>query len=489
MNKYLKVYANKRMLTTFLLGFSGGLPLALTAGGSTVQGWLSDAKVDLTSIGYFGLIGLPYATKFLWAPFIDSVSPPLLSLRRGWMVISQICLIASLLLMAHMDPATRLDLFALVGFLVAFFSASQDIVIDAYRTEILEKKEEVGAGAAAYVSGYRIATVVSGGAALAMSAHMPWTQVYYIMAVLSTLGVITILLSPEPKISRGKKKFDFEEMVASPFAEFFRRQGGMEILLFIMVYKLSTLMSTALMTKFLLTLGYEKDMVGYTNKVFGLIATIGGTVAGGALMVKFGLKRSLWIFGAIQSLVGLSFVVLPHVNSVVPEFKNVSLIAMVCIDNLMMGMGTAALTGFMMSFVNKKFTGTQLALLTSVMAVSRVILIGPAGSIVEAIGWDMFFFMTVPLAIPGLLLLSHFDTWQIEATDSKRLSWFMKLNIAVFMGALLALITPPVWNWQQMPDAAHWAEKIGAFGILFVVIVGVIRPHVAGKSRRRKALA
>ena len=245
-------------------------------------------------------------------------------------------------------------------------------------------------------------------------------------------------------------------------------------------------MATSLMTKFLMDIGYAKDLIGYTNKLFGLVATIVGTLAGGSLMGSFGLKRSLWIFGIFQSFVGLSFVLLPRLVLLEPEWKEMWLILMVVVDNFMMGLGTAALTGFMMSFVNRQFTGTQYALLTSVMAVARVILIGPSGVIVEKIGWDMFYILTVPLALPGLLLLYQFDHWQTEAAKvSQRLSWASLLNIAVFMASLLLLVTPPVWRYFGWSQPAHWAEQGGAFGILLVVLLGVVKPYLVVSHRSR----
>lgn len=487
MTKYISVFANKRMLTTLLLGFSSGLPLALTS--TTLQAWLTQSKIDVATIGRFALVGLPYALKFLWAPFIDSVMPPIFGLRRGWMILSQIGLFLSTIALGALDPAQNLTMLSLVALLVAFFSASQDIVIDAYRIEILSE-DEMGAGAGTYITGYRIAMVVSGGIAFIMADHMSWMAVYISMACVNLIGMTTIFFSPEPKIEREKANYDFKKMVVSPFLEFFERTGAMEILLFIMIYKISTLMATALTTKFLIGLGYSLTMIGTTNKFAGLIATIVGTLMGGSLMTRFGLKKSLWFFGMLQSLVGLTYFFLSHLAVSAPDMKDVWLVLIVCLDNFMMGLGTAALTGFMMNFANRQFTGTQYALLTSVMAVSRVILIAQAGVIVEKIGWDMFFLSTIPLAIPGLLMLTRYEHWQTTASKlHAKIPTFEAVEIAVFVVSLIFLASDPIWsflkamtNISEFEAIRSWFTIAGAWGIVAVVAAGLIRPRLQAKS-------
>lgn len=473
------------MLRTLLLGFSSGIPLALV--GSTMQAWLSDEKIDVATIGQFALVGLPYAMKFLWAPLMDFKALPFLGLRRGWMVVCQIGLFATTIGLAFTSPSATLSLYSLMAILVAFFSASQDIVVDAYRTEIIDDDDELGAGAGVYITGYRIAMVVSGGLALVLADHMSWTMVYSLMAVINLVGLVTILFSPEPKITRKLgKTVSFKNSVAMPFVEFFQRSGAMEILIFIMIYKLSTLMATSLTTKFLLELGYTKTMIGAVNKGFGLAATIAGTLAGGSLMVKFKLKRSLWFFGVIQALVGVTFFVLNHLVVSMPEHKDLWMVIVVSTDQFFMGMGTAALTGFMMNFASKQFTATQYALLTSVMAVSRVILIAQAGVLVEWLGWNGFFLATVPLAIPGLLLLSRFDHWQTHSTQtsSKGIPKFDLALLTLFIASLIALSSDPIWQWAGMKETGEMCVKAGAFGVVAVVFIGLIRPYTAFASKK-----
>jgi PAT family beta-lactamase induction signal transducer AmpG len=353
-------------------------------------------------------------------------------------------------------------------------------VIDAYRTEIVEDEKELGAAAGTYVTGYRIATVVSGGLALILADHLSWTSVYLLMAVINCVGLITILCSKEPTITRKVKVVSFKDSVVLPFLEFFQRHGAMEILIFIMVYKISTLMATSLTTNFLLELSYSKTAIGAVNKGAGLIATILGTLCGGSLMVKFGLKRSLWIFGFAQALVGLTFCVLAQVagNS---DMKHLWLITIVSLDNFMMGLGTAALVGFMMNFTSKQFTATQYALLTSVMAVSRVILVAHAGDLVKMMGWNWFFIATVPLAIPGLLLLNRFDQWQTISTQPAhaRIPKFDLVLIVLFVASLLCLSSDPAWQLLDMKDVAKDATLAGACGVVLVVFAGLIRPYIS----------
>ncbi len=478
-SKYLSVFADKRMLIVLILGFSSGLPLALT--GATLQAWLTDAKMDIATIGLFALVGLPYTMKFVWAPFLDRYALPFLGLRRGWGVVSQIGLFLSISTLAFIDPVARLDIFSAVAFLVAFFSASQDIVVDAYRTEILDKSA-YGAGAGIHVSGYRIAMLISGGAALVMADQMSWKYVYLTMAAISLLGLVTLLLSPEPDIKRASKSAHLKETVVGPFMEFFQRSGAMEILIFVMIYKLSTLMATALTTKFLIELGYSKTLIGSTNKVAGLIATIIGTLVGGSMMAKLGLKRSLWIFGVIQSLVGLTFWVMPQIAALEPGLRETGLIAIVSIDNFMMGLGTAALLGFTMTVCSQQFTGTQFALLSSLTAVTRVILVAQAGVIVEKIGWGTFFLSTIPLSIPGLLLLSRFDQWQKPSLRLKnKIGLFDQITIFVFMFSILALSSDPLWRWLDLKDLGQQIVMAGAIGVVFVIAAGLLKPYLIRK--------
>lgn len=490
MNRYLKVFTDTRMLAIFFLGFSSGLPLSLA--GPTLQAWLSDAKIDIGTVGLFSLVGLPYTLKFLWAPVMDSYKLPILGrlgLRRGWAVLTQVGLIGAIALLALINPTEQLGLFSMMAFVVAFFSASQDIVVDAYRTEIISK-EAYGAGAGIYATGYRVAmTFVSGGIALVLADYWSWTAVYLLMAAINSVGLVTILISKEPKIQRTTKKISFKDSVVSPFLELFQRSGAMEILIFVMIYKLSTLMATALLTKFLLDVGYTKTMIGSVNKIAGFVGLLLGTIAGGSLMVKFGLKKSLWIFGVVQSLVGITLCGLIYTAGLEAGYREAGLIAIIGLDNFVMGLGTVALMSFMMTFCNQQFTGTQLALFSSLTAVTRVVLVAHAGFIIEKIGYTAFFLFTVPLAIPGLLLLRRFDHWQTASTNLK--AKFMKADlilVMIFMVSLVGIASDPLWRMGGLPEAGDWIVKLSAAGVIFVVLAGLIKPYLKiGKDGLSKA--
>lgn len=475
----LKVFADRRMFVILLLGFSSGLPFALT--GSTLQAWLSDAKLDISTIGLFALAGLPYTCKFVWAPLLDHYALPFLGLRRGWGFVAQVALALSIAAMAFVDPVKQLDVFALLALFVAFFSASLDIVIDAYRTEILEESQ-YGAAAGIHTAGYRIAYLVSGGATLIMADHVSWKIVYLSMAALALLGAVTLLFAAEPVVPRRAHLRGLRATVLAPFVEFFRRRSAMEILLFVMIYKLSTMMAVALTTKYLLSLEFSKTVIGSANKGAGLVATIVGTLVGGSLMARLGLKRSLWIFGVLQSLVGLTFWALPYISA--DGFREIGMFAVISVDNFMMGLGAAALMGFMMQVISKQFTGTQFALLASLTAVTRVILAAHAGTIVEHIGWGTFFLATIPLAIPGLLLLRHFDRWHAEgeAPTTLTTTHLGRYDIAIltcFMLSLLALSSDPLWRWLDLKALGENIVLAGAVGIVAVVLAGVARKGTA----------
>lgn len=395
------------MAVVLLYGFSCGLPLALT--GQTLQTWMADVKVDLTVIGIFSLVGLPYTLKFAWAPLLDRYMPPLLGRRRGWILIAQIGLILAISAMAFTNPLASPAALAFFAFLVAFFSASQDIVVDAYRAELLPA-EELGAGTGIYIMGYRLAMLVSGGLALILADHMPWGTVLLLVAATMSVGVVTSLLAPEPKV-KAKPPKSLREAVVEPLVDFFSSKGALEILLFILLYKLGDVVAGMMTSPFLVQLGFTKTVIGSVYKVTGMVATIVGGLAGGAVLYKIGIKRSLWIFGIIQCVSNLAFMVLAQTG------QNYSmLVTAVAIENLSGGMGTAAFTAFMMSLCNKSFTATQYALLSSLMAVARVFIGAPTGYLAKSVGWEQYFLISALLAIPGLLMLLRYNAWD-KATD------------------------------------------------------------------------
>jgi MFS transporter, PAT family, beta-lactamase induction signal transducer AmpG len=399
----LHVLMSRRLVATLLLGFSSGIPIGLT--GSTLQAWMFDQKVDLSVIGWFSLAGLPYTLKFLWAPLMDRFVPPLLGRRRGWMLLTQLGLVVTILALGFSSPHASIRLTALLALLVTFFSASQDIVIDAYRTDVLEESER-GLGASATILGYRLAMLVSGALALFLADHyMNWHAVYATMAATMLVGIGASFWAPEP--SRAiKPPRTLTEAVVLPFLEFFKRRGAFEILGFIFLYKLDAVIAVALTTPFMLELGFTKTDIAAVTKGIGLAATILGSFLGGALMVRLGLLRSLWIFGIAQGISGLSFWLLAHVGHQYPI-----MVLAIAAENICSGMGNAAFLAFIMSICDPRFTATQYALLSSFMALNRVIAAAPMGWVAKTVGWETYYLLSVVAMVPGLLLLTRYRRW------------------------------------------------------------------------------
>lgn len=413
----LQVFQSRKMAALLFLGFASGLPLFLTS--KTLQAWMSVEGVDLKSIGLFSLVGLPYSLKFIWSPLLDRFVPPFLGRRRGWLVLMQGALILAIAAMALQQPRQALQLLAFNAVLIAFFSASQDIAFDAYRTDVLEKWE-MGAGAAVAVLGYRIALLVTGSLALILADQMPWQTVYLLMAFLMAVGLFTTFWAPEPKQLRLPPA-SLADAVKLPFIEFFQRSGllrGILILLFIVLYKLGDALVNNMSTPFLLPntgLGFSQTDIGAIQGGMGLLATIVGTLAGGAVLSKIGINRSLWVFGGLQAVSNLAYFLLAQVG------KNYSVLLLtINIENFCAGLGTAAFVAFLMSLCNPSFSATQYALLSSLMAVSRDILVAPAGSLAKATGWPMFFLISIVAALPGLLLLPVFAPWNSQSVDMPR---------------------------------------------------------------------
>lgn len=382
-----------------MLGFASGLPLALTGG--TLQAWATVADVSLQNIGFLTLIGTAYTLKFLWAPLVDRYAPPLLGRRRSWIFITQLLLAASIAGMGLFSPGNNLGMLAALAVLVAFLSATQDIAFDAYSTDVL-RKEERAAGAAIKVLGYRLAMIVSGGLALILADQwLGWENMYFLMGGFMAVCAIATTLAPEPEVvARAPRTLGLA--VVEPLVEFFRRRGALTILLLIILYKLGDAFAGALSTTFLLRgAGFSVSEVGTINKVFGLAATIIGALAGGSIMARFGLYRSLMLFGLLQALSNFGYWVLavtpPHLYSMA---------MVVAIENLCGGLGTAAFVALLMALCKQEFSATQFALLSALSAVGRTYLAGPlTPPLVESLGWPGFFVVTVLIAVPGLILL------------------------------------------------------------------------------------
>ncbi len=390
------------MLVALLMGFSCGLPLLLTI--SVLQAWMKEEGVDLTVIGMMALVGLPYTLKFLWAPFLDRFTLPFLGRRRGWLLIAQITLMAAIVGLGRTNPANSPWMVAFAAFLVTFFSASQDIVVDAYRREDLSD-EELGLGSSLYVNGYRVGMLLASGGGLIMADYMPFSMVYLIMAACLLPGIVTTLLAPEPETPAGTPK-NLRGAVLDPLVEYFSRTGALWILAFVLLYKVGDTMASAMTIPFYLDIGFSKSEIGAVVKLFGFWATIAGSLIGGILMIRLGINRSLWIFGFLQAASTAGFALLARVGYSIPLLSSV-----IAFENLSSGMGTAAYVAFMASITNKKFTATQYALLTSLMGVPRVLASAPTGFLAKNVGWEIFFISCALIAIPGMLLLLKFAAW------------------------------------------------------------------------------
>lgn len=402
------------MAALLLLGFSSGLPLFLTS--KTLQAWMTVEGVNLRSIGLFSLVGLPYSLKFIWSPLLDRFVPPFLGRRRGWLALTQGALLFAIAAMALQQPRQALQLLAINALLIAFFSATQDIAADAYRTDVLEERE-MGAGAAVFVLGYRIALLITGSLALILADRIPWSTVYLLMALLMAVGLVSSFWAPEPR-QQERPPESLSEAVILPFGEFFQRSGftrGALILVFIVLYKLGDALVNNMSTPFLLKTGFTQTDIGAIQGGMGLLATIVGTLVGGGILSKLGINRSLWVFGALQAVSNLAYYVLAVLGKNYPF-----LVLTINIENFCAGLGTAAFVAFLMSLCNQRFSATQYALLSSLMAVSRDILVAPAGGLAEATGWPLFFLLSIVIAIPGLLLLPVFAPWNPRPIPTPR---------------------------------------------------------------------
>jgi PAT family beta-lactamase induction signal transducer AmpG len=397
-----------RMLVAFVMGFACGLPLLLTI--SLLQAWMKEEGVDLSVIGLMALVGLPYTLKFIWAPFFDRYTLSFLGRRRGWLIVAQLALVLSIIILGFSDPVDQPWILASAALLVTFFSASQDIIVDAYRREDLSDKE-LGLGSSLYINGYRMGMLLASGGGLILADYFSFSGVYLIMAGCMLPGIVTTLIAREPDQPEGTPQ-TLKDAVIQPLVEYFNRSGAFWILAFILCYKIGDTMASAMTTPFYLDIGFTKTEIGTVVKLFGFWATIVGSLVGGVLMLRLGINRSLWFFGILQALSTAGFAALAHMGHSI-----VGLSAVIAFENLSSGMGTAAYAAFMASITNKKFTATQYALLSSLMGVPRVLASAPTGFLAERLGWETFFITCTLIAIPGLLLLRKVAPWHTTITN------------------------------------------------------------------------
>lgn len=397
---------NRRMLICVFTGFSSGLPLYLLI--NLLPAWLRVEHIDLRSIGLFALVQLPFTWKFLWAPLLDRYVPPFFGRRRGWMLVTQLLLLLSIPLFGALHPQLDLGTIAYLAVAVAFFAATQDIVLDAYRRELLPDPE-LGLGNAIHVQAYRISSLVPGALALILADRFPWQTVFAVTALFMLPGIVNTLLVSEPALTRPAPR-SLTEAVVEPFREFIARSSLGQALLvvaFIFFYKLGDSMATALATPFYIDIGFSLSDIGIIAKNVGLAASVVGGLLGGLWMLKIGINRALWLFGVVQMVSILGFAWLAHVSA--PD--RVLLAAVIAFEALGVGLGSAAFVAFIARSTDRRYTATQFALFTSLASLPRAVVNATTGWMVEQTGWFAFFLLCTALALPGMVLLLRVAPW------------------------------------------------------------------------------
>jgi PAT family beta-lactamase induction signal transducer AmpG len=407
------VFVSGRFWLAGLMGFAGGVPLLLTL--TVLQAWLTAEEVDLATIGFLGLVALPYNLKFLWAPLIDRYDPLRLGRRRSWLVLSQCCLAASIALLGLQDPLDGIWKVAAAACVVAFFSATQDVVIDAYRRETLADSEQ-GLGASMYTYGYRTGMLVASAGGLILADIVGFTGVYMFMATLMLSMVLITIFAPEPT-DVNNPPASLSTAFIGPFTEFFNRSGvswsALLVLAFILLYKIGDNLASHMTIPFYLDIGFTNTEIGTVAKFFGLAPLLFGVFIGGVLNLKAGLYRALFIAGILQGVSTFGFAVLSVMGNDLWW-----LAAVVAFENLTQGMGVSALLAFMAYLTDKRFTATQFAMLSALATLPRVVLTAPTGWMAEVMGWLPFFMMCGFVAVPGMLLLLSFKSWIDQSEEA-----------------------------------------------------------------------
>jgi len=410
----------RRMLICIFTGFSSGLPLYILL--NLVPAWLRTEGISLKAIGAFALIQFPYTWKFLWSPLLDRYVIPVLGRRRGWMIVTQAGLLAVIAWLGSLSPNDDLTLIVYAATLLAFLSATQDIVLDAYRRELLEE-QELGLGNSVHVNAYRVAGLVPGSLSLILADHLPWSAVFVVTAAFMLPGLAMALSVREPLMRIAAPK-TLRQAVVEPFREFVSRDAGWQgaalILAFIFLYKLGDSMATALATPFYLDMGYSKSDIGLIAKHAGLWPSVIGGLLGGLWMVKLGINRALWVFGVAQWVTILGFAWLAQAGPypAIGAEERVALAVVIGLEALGVGLGTAAFVAFIARTTNRAYTATQFALFTSLAAVPRTFMNATTGWLVERMGWFGFYWLCVLLAAPGMLLLFKVAPWRADTKSA-----------------------------------------------------------------------
>jgi PAT family beta-lactamase induction signal transducer AmpG len=400
----LNSFLTKKVIICFFTGFTSGLPLFILI--SLLPAWLMESGLDLKAIGLFALIQFPFTWKFLWAPLFDRFSFSM-GRRRGWLIIFQVLLLVSISISGFIDPKSQIMTVAIISITIAIFSASQDVVIDAYRRELL-LDNELGLGNAIHVNAYKISSLIPGSLSLILADVFSWELVFFITGLFMIPGIVLTILIKEPLLKTMPPK-TIKEAVIEPFKEFINRKGIKEaflILLFIFLYKVGDSMATALATPFYMDLGFSMTQIGIIAKNAGLWASISGGILGGIWMIKLGINRALWIFGFMQMFATLSFAWLALSGD-----NPLILAITVGLEFFAAGLGTTAFIAYIAKTTNPKFTATQFALFTSLAALPRTITNASTGYLVEIFGWHNFFIFCFFIAIPGMILLIKIAPW------------------------------------------------------------------------------
>ncbi len=401
-----EVVFNRRMLICIFTGFASGLPLYVLI--QLVPAWLREGGVSLTEIGLFALVGLPYNWKFVWAPLLDRYAPPLFGRRRGWMLICQVALLCSIGMLGAFQPEQSTRIIAAMAFIVALFSATQDVVLDAYRREILSD-EELGLGNSIHVQAYRIAGLVPGSLSLILADHLPWSSVFWITGAFMAAGIVMALLVEEPP-SETPQGLSLRQSIVAPFLEYLHRRGWQGLLLvlgFMFLYKLGDNMATALATPFYIDMGFSLTEIGVVAKNAALWPAVFGGLLGGLAMIRLGINKALWLFGVVQLVSILGYAVLAST-----EEPGLGLLGVViAFEYLGVGLGAAAFTAFIARETSRQFAATQFALFTALATLPRTFANASTGWIIERVGYVDFFLLCALLAVPGMLLLFRVAPW------------------------------------------------------------------------------
>lgn len=415
----LRVMLSWKMMVMFFFGFSSGFPFYIVK--DVLKLWMTESNMDLTTIGLFSALSLPYTLKFVWSPLMDGYVPKFLGRRRGWILIAQLGLVISIALIGQFDPSDSLFGIVFMALCINFFGASQDISLDAFRREYLTS-DELGFGTGVWMNAWRLGMYVSVGLSLLTELNISWATIHILLSLMMGIGILTTLFVSEPKINNGPP-VSIKEAVVEPFIEFFKRQSPMLVLLFVLLYKIGDNMAGAMTIPFILKMGFSKAEYFVIVKGIGMFGLFGGVIFGGAVMIRLGIARSLWVFGILQALSTAFFAILAimdHNSLIWLDYRQVILGCIVGFEFFSTGLGQAAYATYMAIQTNKRFTATQYALLTSLMAVPGVVAASVTGFMAKYLGWDLFYFLCAVFAIPGMLLLFKIAPWNASNEELEK---------------------------------------------------------------------